>query len=92
MRVTHAAAPKAVLAQLILATLLALVPKAVEVAALAHAARDRVRHVLHDREPMEYVEPDEARRSDVRQGHAEKVVESHGTRLRRANQVNLENR
>jgi hypothetical protein len=77
MRVADSSAPEAILTQLILATLLALVAEAVEVRALACATRHRMSNVLHDGEAVEDVEPYEAGRTDVRERHAEEVLQPH---------------
>ena len=77
MRIADSAAPKAVLTQLILATLLTLVSESVKVRALTHTARDRMLHILHDGEPVKYVQPDEAGGPNVRQSHIQKVVQSY---------------
>jgi hypothetical protein len=80
MRMADSPAPEAILTQLILAALLTLVAEAVEVRALACTARHRMSDALHDDEPMEDVEPDEARRAHVGQRHAQKVLEPHRAR------------
>ena len=77
MRVADSAAPKAVLTQLVLATLLTLVAESVKVRPLTHAARDRVLHILNDCEPVKYVQPDETGGPYVRQCHIQKVVQSY---------------
>lgn len=77
MRVRDATAPEAILTQLILAALLTLVAEPNEVGALARRTRHRMHDALHVYEPMEYVQPDETRRAHVRQGHAQKVLDTH---------------
>ncbi len=72
------AAPEAVLTQLVLAALLALVAEAVEVGARAHRAGDWVRDVLDDGEAVEDVEPDEAGRPQVAERHVQEVVDVDG--------------
>jgi len=75
MRMTYATAPKAILTQLIFATLLTLVPEAVEMRACTTRTCDWMCDALHNCEPMEYAEPNETGRSDVRHAHGEKVVQ-----------------
>lgn len=76
VRASCAAAPKAVLAQLILATLLAFVAEAVEVGALTDHTGDRMHDALNDGEPMKRVEPNETGRSAVGQHHVDELVET----------------
>lgn len=83
MRMRNSSAPKAILTQLILATLLTLVTETNEVGATASRARDRMHDTLHGDEAMKDVEPDEARGPDVRQSHAEKVFDADWCVLQR---------